>query len=119
VLQSIYDKTSIQCPFESDTTSGKDTVFDIDDLFRLRELAFAAEISLAKARKVDSEFRIKNKEELLHVLTDKEIFSKILEQGAEAREVNNNIKSYLRKNQTYLEKTINNRSSLFLFSKQI
>lgn len=76
-----------QCPFESNAASGKDLAFDVDDLFRLHKLAFAVEILLAKARKADSEIRIKNKEELLQALTDKEIFSKILEQGAEAPEV--------------------------------
>jgi hypothetical protein len=67
-----------QCPFERNAR-GKDTPFDADDLFRLHKLAFAVEISLAKARKDDSEIRIKNKEELLHALTNKETFNKILE----------------------------------------
>ena len=39
---------------------------------------------------------MKNKEELFHALTDKEIFTKILDQGAEAHEVGDDIKSYLR-----------------------
>jgi hypothetical protein len=60
--------------------------FDADDLFRLHKIAFAVEISLAKARKVDSELWIKNMEELLYALTDKETFGKILDQGAEAHE---------------------------------
>jgi hypothetical protein len=46
----------------------------------LHKLAFAAEISLAKARKDDSEIRIKNKEELIHALTNKETFDKIFDQ---------------------------------------
>jgi hypothetical protein len=90
-----------QCPFERNA-SGNDTPFDVDDLFRLYKLAFAAEISLAKARKDDSEIRIKNKEELLCALTDKEIFGKILDQGAEAHEISEYIKSYLRENRTYI-----------------
>jgi hypothetical protein len=90
-----------QCPFERNA-SGKDILLDVDDLFRLHTLAFAVEISLAKARKDDSEIRIKNKEELLHALTDKEMFSKILEQGAEAHEVSEYIKDYLRENRTWL-----------------
>jgi hypothetical protein len=56
-----------QCPFERNA-SRKDKPFEVDDLFRLHKLAFAVEISLAKARKDDSEIRIKNKEELLHAL---------------------------------------------------
>ena len=66
----------------------------------LCELAFAVEISLAKAGKDDSEIRIKNKEELLHALTDRETFGRILEQGTEAYEVSEYIKKYLRDNQT-------------------
>jgi hypothetical protein len=84
-----------RCPFER-STSKKDAGFNVDDLFRLREIAFAAEISLAKARKDDSEIRIMNKEELLHALTDIETLDKILEQGAEAEEVDEDIKRCLR-----------------------
>src|ERR687891_42120 len=86
-----------QCPFER-SVNEKDTPFDVDDLFSLRELAFAVEISLAKARKDDSEIRIKNKEELLHALEDRETFGKILEQGTEAHEVDEYIRKYLREN---------------------
>lgn len=78
-----------QCPF-------------VDDLFRLYKLAFAAEISLAKVRKDDSEIRIKNKKELLHALADKETFDKMLEQGAEAHKVSGYIRGYLREKQTYI-----------------
>jgi hypothetical protein len=46
-----------------------------------RKLAFAAEISLAKARKADLEIQIKNKQDLLHVLTDRNTFTKILGQA--------------------------------------
>jgi hypothetical protein len=90
-----------RCPFER-STKGKDTGFSMNDLFRLSKLAFAVEISLAKARKDDSEIRIKNKEELLHALTDIETLGKILEQGAEAQEVSEYIKRYLRENLTYI-----------------
>ena len=86
-----------QCPFER-SANEKDTPFDVGDLFSLRELAFAVEISLAKARKDDSEIRIKNKEELLHALADKETFTKILEQGSEAYEVSDDIRTYLAEN---------------------
>jgi hypothetical protein len=88
-----------QCHFERNT-SGKHTLV-VNDLFRLHKLAFAVEISLAKARKDDSVIRIKNKEELLHVLTDREIFGKILEQGADAHEVSEGIKNYEKKPNFY------------------
>ena len=56
--------------------------FDVDDLFRLQRIGFTVEIVFAKARKEDSRFRIRNKEELLYALKDKETFAKILKQGA-------------------------------------
>ena len=90
-----------QCPFER-SANGKDTSFNVDDLFRLRELAFAVEISLAKARKEDSEIRIKNKIELLHALTDNEILGKILGHGTEALEITESIKNHLRENRAYI-----------------
>jgi hypothetical protein len=86
-----------RCPFERNAI-GNDTTFEVDDLFRLHKVAFAVEISLAKAGKDDSGIRIKNKEELLHALTDKETFDKLLKQGAEAHEVSEDIKSYLKEN---------------------
>jgi hypothetical protein len=90
-----------RCPFER-SVNGKDSSFDVNDLFRLSKLAFSVEISLAKARKDDSEIRIKSKEELLHALTDVETLGKILEQGSEAHEVNEYIRKYLRENLTYI-----------------
>lgn len=83
-----------QCPYESAMNSA----FDVEDLFRLEKMAFAIEISLAKARKEDSMIRIRNKEELLHALKDKETFTKILKQGAEAPEVSEYIRTYLAEN---------------------
>jgi hypothetical protein len=65
-------------------------------------LAFAVEISLAKAWKDDSEIRIKNKEELLYALTDKKTLTKILEQGTEAPEVSEHIRTYLAENHDYV-----------------
>ena len=58
-------------------------------------MTFAVEISLAKARKEDSRLRIRDKEELLYALTDKEILTKILEQRTEAPEVDEYIRTYL------------------------
>ncbi|MGB7633132.1 MAG: hypothetical protein WBL68_05365 [Nitrososphaeraceae archaeon] len=60
-------------------------------------MSFAVEISLAKARKEDSKIRIQNKEELIHALKDKKMFTEILKQGAEAPEVNEYIRTYLAK----------------------
>ena len=90
-----------QCPFERNA-SGKDTPFNVDELFRLHKMAFAVELSLAKARKDDSEIRIKSKEELLYVLTDIETFGKILKQGIKAHEVSEDTRNYLRENLPYI-----------------
>jgi hypothetical protein len=98
-----------QCPYERTNINGDDddiratnSAFDVEDLFRLHKLAFAVEIALAKAMKDDAQIRINNKEELFHALTDQEMFRKILEQGTEAHEVDEYIKSYLRENRAYI-----------------
>lgn len=39
---------------------------------------------------------------MLHALTNKEMFGKILIQGAEAHEISEYVKNYLRENQTYI-----------------
>ena len=58
-------------------------------------MAFAVEISFAKARKEDSMIRIRNKKDLFHALRDKETLTKILEQGSEASEVDEYLRTYL------------------------
>jgi hypothetical protein len=76
-----------QCPFERTTNKGDDdaetakSYFDVDDLFRLHKIAFVVEIALAKARKDDSEIQIRDKQDLLYVLTDRDTFAKILHQA--------------------------------------
>jgi hypothetical protein len=96
-----------QCPYERANINGHDdgvmnSSFDVEDLFKLHKMAFAIEISLAKARKEDSKIRIRSKEELLHALKDKNILAKILEQGAEAYEVSDDIRTYLAENREYI-----------------
>lgn len=93
-----------QCPYEmtnvkrDDHLGNANSNFDVEDLFRLERMAFVVEIALAKARKEDSRIRVRDKEELLHTLTDKETFAKILEQGSEACEVSDDIRTYLAEN---------------------
>jgi hypothetical protein len=53
-----------------------DSHFNVEDLFRLEKLPFIVEIVVAKARKEDSKIRIKNKEGLLYMLTDREAYSR-------------------------------------------
>lgn len=50
-------------------------------------MAFAVEIALAKATSYDiSKLRIRNKQELYHSLTDRETFTRVLEQGLDNKE---------------------------------
>jgi hypothetical protein len=99
-----------QCPYErtdikgDDDLEGMNSNFGVEDLFRLHEMAFAVEISLAKARKEDSKIRIKNKEELLHALTDKDTFINILDQGNEALEESEDLRKYTIDDKDYVVK---------------
>jgi hypothetical protein len=72
-----YDKKITKDSVEDDITKKP----DVDYLFHLSELAFAVELALAKAQEEDSVFRIKSVEDVIHVLTDKEILEKVLHQG--------------------------------------
>ena len=46
----------------------------------MSEIAFAVELALANTRE-DSLFGIKSAEDVFHVLTDKEVLEKVLQQG--------------------------------------
>jgi hypothetical protein len=77
-----------QCPYERINTKEEDVAntnsyFDVEDLFRLHRMAFAVEIALAKAIKNDSKIQIKDKGDLFHALTDRDTFTKILQQAAD------------------------------------
>jgi hypothetical protein len=99
-----------QCPYERTGIKGDDDLgamnsnFDVENLFKLHQMAFAVEISLAKAKKEDSKIRIKNREELLHALTDKNTFVKILDQGNEALEESEDLRKYTIDNKDYVVK---------------
>jgi hypothetical protein len=71
-----YDKKSNNYTMDDDNKKP-----DVDYLFHLSELAFAVELALAKAQEEDSVFRVKSAEDVYHVLTDKEILEKVLQQG--------------------------------------
>jgi hypothetical protein len=68
-----------ECPYEKGKSSN--TKFSVEDLFELANMAFAIEISLAVARKDTSANQIKNKHDLYHALTNRDMFDMILEQG--------------------------------------
>jgi hypothetical protein len=74
------------CPYDKKIT--KDIVDDgitnkpdVDYLFQLSEFAFAVELALAKAQEKDSVFMIKSAEDVYKMLTDKEAWEKVLQQG--------------------------------------
>lgn len=98
MLVSIYFCRYYRSVLLKKNVSGKDTQIDVDDLFKLHKLAFSVEISLGKAKKDDSKFRIKSKEELFRALINIDTFGKILDQGAEAPDISEDIKDYLREN---------------------
>jgi hypothetical protein len=97
-----------QCPYEMTNVKGDDdlgvmnSIFSVENLFRLERMAFAVEIALAKSRKEDSRIRVRNKKELLHALADKETLAKILEQGSEAHEASEYLRTYLAENHDYI-----------------
>jgi hypothetical protein len=49
-----------------------------------KKMAFVVEIAQAKARRNDSEIQIKDKQDVLHALTDNVTFNKILKQATDA-----------------------------------
>jgi hypothetical protein len=77
-FQCPYDITNIK---EDDNVESTNSHFNVEDLFRLQRMAFVVEIALAKARKNDSEIKIKDKQDLLNALTDRDTFAKILQQA--------------------------------------
>ncbi|MGI0044452.1 MAG: hypothetical protein ACRD47_12145 [Nitrososphaeraceae archaeon] len=76
-----------QCPYERTNIKGDDDLgainsnFDVEDLFRLQKMAFIVEIVLSQARRDDSKIQIKDKQNLLNALTDRDTFIKILQQA--------------------------------------
>jgi hypothetical protein len=71
-----YDKKSNN--YTMDVSTEKP---DVDYLFHLSEIAFALELALAKAQEEDSVFRIRSAADVYKVLTDRETFEKVLQQG--------------------------------------
>lgn len=71
-----------RCPYERiNTKKQAHPYFDVDDLFKLQKMAFIVKIALAKARKEDSMFQIRDKKDLLNALTNRNILTKILQQA--------------------------------------
>jgi len=68
-----------ECPYEKG--KGSDARLNVEDLLELASMAFAVEIALAIARKDTSTTQIKNNHDLFQVLTNREKFDMVLEQG--------------------------------------
>ncbi|MGC2598427.1 MAG: hypothetical protein WA395_09885 [Nitrososphaeraceae archaeon] len=68
-------------PYDYKNGKVSNTEFKVEDLFELASIAFAVEISMAVARKDTSAIKIKNKQDLYQVLTNREMFYAMLEQG--------------------------------------
>lgn len=71
-----------ECPYDNDNVSSSVNTkkkFDVEDLFELEKMAFAIEFALAVAEKDTSAVQIRNKQDLYHALTDREIPYEILE----------------------------------------
>jgi hypothetical protein len=70
-----------ECPYDCKKGMVSNAELGVEDLFELARMAFAVEIALAVARKDTSGLRIKNKQDLCQVLTNREMFVMILKQG--------------------------------------
>lgn len=68
-------------PYDAKKGNLLNTGLEIDHLFELASLAFSVEIALAVARKDSSTIQIKDRQELCHMLTNREAFVSMLEQG--------------------------------------
>ena len=60
---------------------------DVDYLFYLSELAFAVELALARAQEKDSVFLVNSAQDAYHILTNREILEKVLQQGLKEEHV--------------------------------
>jgi hypothetical protein len=57
------------------------SIIDVDQLFQLSEIAFLVELAFATAEKDISKIQIKNRQDVYHALTDREMLDAILQQG--------------------------------------
>jgi hypothetical protein len=81
MLYPCHVENRFECPYDYEKGKGSDATFNVEDLFELANMAFAVEIALAVARKESSTIQIKNKQDLYHALTNREMLDMILEQG--------------------------------------
>jgi hypothetical protein len=79
MLYPCHVENRFECPYEKG--KGSDARLNVEDLFDIAEMAFAVEIALAVARNDSSAVQIKNKQDLYQVLTNRERFDMVLNQG--------------------------------------
>jgi len=83
---SIYPcpiQNRFECPYannKEEKEEAKSTI-DVDQLFQLSEIAFLVELAFATAEKDTSKIQIKNRQDVYHALTDREMLDAILQQG--------------------------------------
>jgi hypothetical protein len=80
---SIYPCTiqnRFECPYDNREDKEAKSV-DVDQLFRLSEIAFLVELAFAEAEKDTSKIQIKNRKDVYNALTDRETLDAILQQG--------------------------------------
>jgi hypothetical protein len=78
-----YDKKLVVANQEGLTQEKATKRPDVDYLFYLSELAFAVELALARAQEKDSVFLVNSAQDAYHILTNREILEKVLQQGLE------------------------------------
>lgn len=76
-----------ECPYSKDKVSIGNP--DVDELFELAEMAFAEELVLTRAMEENSLIKVESIEDIHHILTNKEILEKILDQGLKKRNISN------------------------------
>jgi hypothetical protein len=81
---SIYPcpiQNRFECPYYNKEEEEETKSIDIEQLFQLSEIAFLVELAFATAKKDTSKIQIKNVQDVYNVLTDRETFDKLLQQG--------------------------------------
>jgi hypothetical protein len=83
-VNSIYPcpiQNRFECPYDNNRKDKEAKSIDVDQLFRLSEIAFLVELAFAEAEKDTSKIRIESRQDVYNALTDRERLDAILQQG--------------------------------------
>ena len=69
------------CPYDNKEKEEEAKSIDVDQLFRLSEIAFLVEMAFATAEKNTSKIQITSRQDVYRALTDRETLDAILQQG--------------------------------------